>query len=151
METLGAITVITTDKTGTLTENRMQVSRLAPKTMNQRLLELGTLCNDVMEDSGEGAGDPLETALLRAAREAGLDVKALRADAPLHNEFTFDNVRKRMSVVVSCEGQFLMAVKGAHELRLFLSAASPAPARRGSGPRLVPQHTVVRGSLRMRS
>lgn len=115
VETLGAITVIATDKTGTLTENRMQVSRLEPKTMNQRLLELGILCNDAMEDRGEGAGDPLETALLRAAREAGLDVQALRADAPLRNEFTFDNVRKRMSVVVSCKGQFLVAVKGAPE------------------------------------
>src|SRR6266702_3691570 len=66
VETLGAVTTIATDKTGTLTENRMQVDRLSPKQLERTLLELGTLCNSAIEGEKTGVGDPLEVALLRA-------------------------------------------------------------------------------------
>ncbi len=118
VETLGAVTVIATDKTGTLTENRMEVSRFCPDAMRSKLLEIGVLCNDATEN---GQGDPLEVALLQATHETGLDVQALRQVYPLLDEFTFDNARKRMSVVYQREGGKWVSVKGAPESVLALS------------------------------
>ncbi len=112
VETLGAVTVIATDKTGTLTENRMEVSRLHPEALSGRLLEIGVLCNEASEDSGDFKGDPMEVALLRAAQKDGIDVIALRQAYPLHDEFTFDNDRKRMSVVCESDSGLWVGVKG---------------------------------------
>lgn len=114
-ETLGAVTSIATDKTGTLTQNRMEVSRLVPEELGRELLEVGVVCNDATGSDEGFAGDPLETALLRAAQAAGLSVTELRSARPLRDEFTFDNDRKRMSVVADREGQSWVAVKGAPE------------------------------------
>ena len=121
IEALGAITVIATDKTGTLTENRMEVKQLYPQALASKLLEVGTVCNDATEDGERFRGDPLEVALLSAARQAGLDVGALRRGYPLRDEFTFDNVRKRMSVVCQRDGRLWIAAKGAPEAILSLS------------------------------
>ena len=115
VETLGTVTTIATDKTGTLTENHMEVSRLSPQLLERALLELGTLCNSAIEDERTGVGDPLEVALLRAARAAGVDVEALRRRYVLRDEFTFDISRKRMSVVYERDDQRWVIVKGAPE------------------------------------
>jgi Ca2+-transporting ATPase len=117
VETLGAVTVIATDKTGTLTENRIEVSRVDPEPLRRKILEIGALCNDA---SGTGQGDPLETALLRAAQEGGIDIAALRRSARLRHDFSFDNARKRMSVVYERDGELWIAVKGAPEAVLTL-------------------------------
>lgn len=127
VETLGAVTVIATDKTGTLTENRMEVSRVDPERSRRKILEIGVLCNDAFDT---GHGDPLETALLRSAQEAGVDVVALRRPYRLRDDFAFDNARKRMSVVYERDGELWVAVKGAPEAVLPLcisqwDAASP--------------------------
>jgi Ca2+-transporting ATPase len=121
VETLGAVTIIATDKTGTLTENGMQVNRLYPEGMDRRLLEVGVLCNDAAQDGGAFVGAPLETALLRAAREAGLDVAALQRAAPLRDECTFDNARKMMSALYDRGSELRIAVKGAPEAVLARS------------------------------
>ncbi|MEJ2558526.1 MAG: hypothetical protein P8186_20400 [Anaerolineae bacterium] len=89
--------------------------------MEHRLLEVGVLCSDAAENGGEFAGDPLETALLRAAQEAELDVVGLRRSLPLHEEFTFDNVRKMMSVVYEQGSQLWVVAKGAPEAVLARS------------------------------
>src|SRR6266480_1656415 len=115
VETLGAVTTIATDKTGTLTENRMEVSQLSPTQLERTLLELGTLCNSAIEDEKTSLGDPLEVALLEAAQAAGVDVDALRRKYVLRDEFTFDTSRKRMSVVYERDGQCWVIVKGAPE------------------------------------
>jgi P-type Ca2+ transporter type 2C len=112
VETVGAVTVIGTDKTGTLTENRMEVSRVDPEKLRHEILEIGAFCNDAFET---GHGDPLETALLRSAREAGIDVAMLRRSYRPRHDFTFDNARKRMSVVYDRGGDLRVAVKGAPE------------------------------------
>ncbi len=115
VETLGSVTVIATDKTGTLTENRMEVSRFHPDQAMQELLEAGLLCNDASWEHGVGLGDPLEVALLRSAAAHGLDAVAIRHAHPVREECSFDNARKRMAVVVSEDGASRVTVKGAPE------------------------------------
>ncbi|HYM39170.1 MAG TPA: cation-translocating P-type ATPase [Thermoplasmata archaeon] len=115
VETLGGVTVIVTDKTGTLTENRMQVTRFFPEGAKAALLEAGVLCNDASLDGGSGHGDPLEVALLRAAEDAGIAAGPLRNAHPLRDEYSFDNERKRMSVVCSEDGGLRVVAKGAPE------------------------------------
>jgi len=114
VETLGGVTVIATDKTGTLTENRMEVSRLYPEPAAGRLLEIGVLCNDASNQDASAGGDPLDIALLRAARKAKIEPEALRRRWRMRNEFTFDNTRKRMSIVYEGTG-LRVVVKGAPE------------------------------------
>ena len=128
VEALGAVTVIATDKTGTLTENRVEVVRLEPEEQARRLLEIGALCNDAVQDGDDWAGDPLDTALLRAAQRAGLEVMDLRLAHPLRGEFAFDNARRRMSAVYRREGRLWAAVKGAPEAVLAQSTRRRAPA-----------------------
>ena len=115
VETLGAVTTIATDKTGTLTENRMEVNQFSPKQLDHTILELGTLCNSAIGHDKTTLGDPLEAALLRAARAAGVDVEALRQKYVLRDEFTFDTTRKCMSAVYERDEQCWVIVKGAPE------------------------------------
>jgi magnesium-transporting ATPase (P-type) len=114
VENLGDVTVIASDKTGTLTENRMEVSRLYPERSASRLLEIGVLCNDASDVDATAGQDPLDVALLRAAREAKMDSGALRRRWRMRSEFTFDNTRKRMSIVYESDG-LRVVVKGAPE------------------------------------
>jgi Ca2+-transporting ATPase len=115
VESLGAVTVIATDKTGTLTENRMEVARFEPESARNRLLEIGLFNNDAISDGGDFKGDAVDVALLRAAAQSGLDIHASQQALPLLKEFSFDNTRKRMSTISSKDGQAWVAVKGAPE------------------------------------
>lgn len=115
VEMLGAISVIATDKTGTLTENRMQATKFWPATHTTRLLTVGVLCNDVAVDGLGAAGDPLDWALLEAAQARGIEVDGLRAAHPLVDEYSFDSARRRMSVTLRRGRRLWVAVKGAPE------------------------------------
>ncbi len=117
-ETLGGVTTILTDKTGTLTRNRMELSILEAEVPHRYLLELAVLCSNAIESAGDYIGDPLETAMLRAASREGLDAQSVRQDHPLRDQFTPDSGRKRMSVIFDRDGRLYAAVKGAPEVML---------------------------------
>ena len=107
VEALGSVTVIATDKTGTITENRMEVQELLSPDPEKALLAM-VLCNDA--DLATGAGDPLELGLLRYASRF-LDVERVRREHPRLSERPFDSAWKFMRVTTPL-GSFL---KGAPE------------------------------------
>jgi P-type Ca2+ transporter type 2C len=115
VETLGAVTAIAADKTGTLTENKMELKMTYPEEAAERILEIGVLCNDASKDGGGFAGEPIDTALLEAAAARGIDIESSRSAHPLRFEFTFDNRRKLMSVVYDHQTDLWVGVKGAPE------------------------------------
>jgi Ca2+-transporting ATPase len=136
VETLGSVTYICSDKTGTLTLNQMHVEHVLANgeqhptlqhTENTPWRELGmsmALCNDaVMDASGKLAGDPTETALLASAHSAGFVRESLKQQFPRIAEIPFDSERARMSTLHQADGEVLVLVKGAPETLLPLCSA----------------------------
>ena len=120
VETLGTLTAIAVDKTGTLTENRLELARQVAPGSAVRLLEAAALAADPLH--------PIDDALLRAAREAGIDTDRLRRDAPRQAEFPFDRSRRLSTVVVGGTAGGRVVVKGAPEAVATRATAVRTPA-----------------------
>jgi P-type Ca2+ transporter type 2C len=121
VEALGSVTVIATDKTGTLTENRMFVRGVDSPDV-ERALRAMTLANDADEESG--AGDPLDLALLEYAKQRGVGLGLLRRERPRRSSLPFDSSYKFMRATVEENGALASYLKGAPEVILQRSRLS---------------------------
>lgn len=152
VETLGGAQVICSDKTGTLTQNRMQVttwtdySHREPKNedLRETVANLFALCNDCNVSDGNLQGEPTEKALGEYAQTMGIDFAALRRDMPRVGEIPFSSARKRMTTLHKTEDGWISVTKGAPDILLekcaFCMEGSgqvPFDSRRKSMARMV--------------
>ena len=127
VESLGCVSVVCSDKTGTLTQNRMTVQEvfvdgalLTPSELNekdpvQRYFLYGAVLANDAKVQGQGS-DPTEAALLCMAEEAGVSPEQVRQHMPRLGELPFDSSRKRMSTLHFCDGQQILFIKGAPDV-----------------------------------
>ncbi|MBQ8351918.1 MAG: cation-translocating P-type ATPase [Clostridia bacterium] len=147
VETLGGASVICSDKTGTLTQNRMTLVRAYLDEGNtfedistentpavRELLRYGTLCCDgsvTFDESGEHhIGDPTETAIVLAAHKNGMPKDALNAEAPRLGEIPFDSDRKLMTTINKIDGKNVVIVKGAFDVMMSRCVAGDLESAR---------------------
>ena len=153
VETLGSASVICSDKTGTLTQNRMTLVQVytdgaaAPEVIStqasepvRRLLQLASLCCDgtvtVQDGREEAIGDPTETVILSAALKNGMPKSELEERFPRRAELPFDSDRKLMTTVNRMDGKNIVIVKGAFDVLVTRCVAGDLDAARRVAERM---------------
>lgn len=169
VESLGCVSVICSDKTGTLTQNRMDVERvylnhqemlpsqlslLKGRRDSSLFLKAAVLNNNAPAGKGSAAeeGDPMEAALLRMAEEGGALPEELRLQCPRKGELPFDSTRKMMTTVNQVDGEEILFVKGAADvlIRRCSRLVNPAGIRAEAGESIspVPSRTLTSSDIR---
>lgn len=160
VETLGSTQVICSDKTGTLTQNKMTVTTYSgpygPQPLDsadaQFALELCTLCNDCEDEGGRLTGDPTEAAFLRACRRGK---KELERESPRIGEIPFSSARKMMTTAHRVGGGVRVIAKGAPDVLIarctrILRGHSVAPLGPGEKARILSDNSkLAAGALRV--
>ncbi len=120
VEGLGCVSVICSDKTGTLTQNKMTVQEeyFIGEKSRERLLEISVLCNDSYILNGKATGDPTETSLVDSYIKNGLDYDKIIEENKRLSEIPFDSDRKLMSTVYKLNDEYVMLTKGAIDVIL---------------------------------
>ncbi|WP_298481888.1 cation-translocating P-type ATPase [uncultured Ruminococcus sp.] len=139
VEGLGSVSVICSDKTGTLTQNKMTVRKIVAQQhiitaddvnpeneAEHELILASVLCNDATFKDGVEIGDPTETALVRFAQDRGLSDETMRQECVRISEIPFDSDRKLMSTLNDCGGVRKMYTKGATDILLDRMTCSQA-------------------------
>ncbi len=129
-ETMGAVTVICTDKTGTLTENKMTVMEMTGSSIVTEVSEHDVLAQAIalnttaeLGEDGAGIGNPTEIALLIWLQKHGVDYQTIRNQATMIAQLPFSTENKYMATVAEIGGRKYLFVKGAPEIVMTLSEA----------------------------